>query len=394
MRPIKDTISLEDARTIVHESLTRIERIERVVLSEANGRVLAADVVSNRDVPPFARAAMDGYAVVAEDTFGASRGEPVSLRRIARLYTGQTSSRHVARGECIEIATGAPMPAGADAVVMVEETESTSGDEVRILSPVHPRQHVGPQGADIRTGQSVIARDEQLNPSRVGALAALGLTDVQVFAQPTVAILSTGNEIVAPGQPLAPGQIYDINRFTLSAIVAEHGAVAVPFPAAEDSMDALDRAIDDCLACDVMVFSGGSSVGDRDLLMDAVQRRGRVLFHGVAVKPGKPTVFGLIEGKPVFGLPGYPTSCLSNGYIMLAPALRHIARLPPARPKTIAASLARRIVSVRLVTSHRCRKRTATSRSPPTPISSKQESWSTSCCSSTRTRSRSRHRRT
>jgi molybdopterin molybdotransferase len=252
----------------------------------------------------------------------------------------------VARGECIEIATGAPMPAGADAVVMVEETESTSGDEVRILSPVHPRQHVGPQGADIRTGQSVIARDEQLNPSRVGALAALGLTDVQVFAQPTVAILSTGNEIVAPGQPLAPGQIYDINRFTLSAIVAEHGAVAVPFPAAEDSMDALDRAIDDCLACDVMVFSGGSSVGDRDLLMDAVQRRGRVLFHGVAVKPGKPTVFGLIEGKPVFGLPGYPTSCLSNGYIMLAPALRHIARLPPARPKTIAASLARRIVSV------------------------------------------------
>jgi molybdopterin molybdotransferase len=346
MRPIKDTISLEDARTIVHESLTRIERIERVVLSEANGRVLAADVVSNRDVPPFARAAMDGYAVVAEDTFGASRGEPVSLRRIARLYTGQTSSRHVARGECIEIATGAPMPAGADAVVMVEETESTSGDEVRILSPVHPRQHVGPQGADIRTGQSVIARDEQLNPSRVGALAALGLTDVQVFAQPTVAILSTGNEIVAPGQPLAPGQIYDINRFTLSAIVAEHGAVAVPFPAAEDSMDALDRAIDDCLACDVMVFSGGSSVGDRDLLMDAVQRRGRVLFHGVAVKPGKPTVFGLIEGKPVFGLPGYPTSCLSNGYIMLAPALRHIARLPPARPKTIAASLARRIVSV------------------------------------------------
>lgn len=344
MRPIKDTIALEDARQIVRESMRAIDRIERVALDDASGRVLAADVVSDRDVPPFARAAMDGYAVVAEDTFGASRGEPVTLTCVDRLYTGQTPTVRVARGQCIEIATGAPMPEGADAVVMVEETEGTP-PPVRVLSPVHPRQHVGPQGADIRTGQRVLARDEVLNPSRVGALAALGLTDVEVFARPTVAILSTGNEIVAPGQPLAPGQIYDINRFTLSAIVAEHGAVAVPFAAAEDSLDALDRAIDQCLRCDVLVFSGGSSVGDRDLLMDIVQRRGTVLFHGVAVKPGKPTVFGTIDGKPMFGLPGYPTSCLSNGYILLAPALRQVARLPPARPTIITAPLSRRIVS-------------------------------------------------
>ncbi len=345
MRPITNTIPLQDARKIVHDSLAPIERTERVALAEANGRVLAADVVSDQDVPPFARAAMDGYAVIAEDTFGTSRSEPVTLRRIARLYTGETSSHRIARGECIEIATGAPLPEGADAVVMVEESECTGGTDIRILSPVHPRQHVGAQGADIRSGQVVLARGEPMNPSRVGAMAALGLTDASVFAQPRVAILSTGNEIVAPGQPLAPGQIYDINRFTLSAIVAEHGAIAVSFSAAEDSMEALDAAIDQCLECDVLVFSGGSSVGDRDLLIDAVQRRGRVLFHGVAVKPGKPTVFGLIDGKPVFGLPGYPTSCLSNGYILLAPALRHIARLPPARLKTTMAPLARRIVS-------------------------------------------------
>ncbi len=345
MRPIKDTITLEDARAIVNDSLSPIERSERVALSAANGRVLSTDVVSDRDVPPFARAAMDGYAVIAEDTFGTSRSEPVSLRCVERLYTGQTSSHHLARGECIEIATGAPLPDGADAVVMVEETESADGRDIRILSPVHPRQHIGAQGADIRHGQVVLARGDRLNPSRVGAIAALGLTDVHVFAQPAVAILSTGNEIVAPGEPLAPGQIYDINRFTLSAIVAEHGGVPVPLPAAEDTMDALDAAIDRCLACDLVVFSGGSSVGDRDLLMDAVERRGRVLFHGIAVKPGKPTVFGLIDGKPVFGLPGYPTSCLSNGYILLAPALRRMARLPPAQLKTIAATLSRRIVS-------------------------------------------------
>jgi molybdopterin molybdotransferase len=344
MRPIKDTIALEDARHIVRESMRPIGRTERVALADANGRVLATDVVSDRDVPPFARAAMDGYAVVAEDTFGASRGEPVTLTCVDRLFTGQTPSTRVDRGQCIEIATGAPMPDGADAVVMVEETEGAP-PQVRVLSPVHPRQHVGPQGADIRTGQRVLAREEVLNPSRVGALAALGLTDVEVFARPTVAILSTGNEIVAPGQPLAPGQIYDINRFTLSAIVAEHGAVAVPFAAAEDSLDALNRAVDGCLTCDVLVFSGGSSVGDRDLLMDVVGQRGSVLFHGIAVKPGKPTVFGMIDGKPTFGLPGYPTSCLSNGYILLAPALRQIARLPQARPTTITAPLARRIVS-------------------------------------------------
>jgi molybdopterin molybdotransferase len=345
MRPIRDTITLEDARSIVRDSLAPIERTERVALADARGRVLATDLVSDLDVPPFARAAMDGYAVVAEDTFGTNRSEPVTLRCVSRLFTGETSSHRLMRGECIEIATGAPLPDGADAVVMVEETESDDGTNVRILSPVHPRQHVGAQGADIRRGQIVITRGERLNPSRIGAVAALGHTEADVFARPTVAIRSTGNEVVEPGQPLPPGHVYDINRFTLSAIVAEHGAVAVPFPVAADSMDALDAAIDEGLTCDVLVFSGGSSVGDRDLLIDALQRRGRVLFHGIAVKPGKPTVFGTIEGKPVFGLPGYPTSCLSNGYILLAPALRQIARLPPERQKTIAAPLARRVVS-------------------------------------------------
>lgn len=345
MRPIKDTISLEDAREIVRGSMRPIDRTERVPLSDANGRVLAVDVVSEHDVPPFARAAMDGYAVIAEDTFGASRSEPARLHRVGRLYTGETPTTPVSRGECIEIATGAPMPDGADAVVMVEETEPTTGQDVRVLSPVHPRQHVGPQGADIRTGQTVLARGDVLNPSRVGAIAALGHTHVEAFARPTVAILSTGNEIITPGEPLAPGQIYDINRFTLGAIVTEHGAVGITFSAAEDTLDALDRAIDRCLTCDVLVFSGGSSVGDRDLLMDIVQRRGRVLFHGVAVKPGKPTVFGIVDDKPFFGLPGYPTSCLSNGYILLAPALRQLARLPPARLNTVTVPLARRIVS-------------------------------------------------
>jgi molybdenum cofactor synthesis domain-containing protein len=166
-----------------------------------------------------------------------------------------------------------------------------------------------------------------------------------VYARPRVAILSTGNEIVDPGQPLEPGQIYDINRFTLSAVIAEHGGVPAPYRTAADTIADLSRAVDECLADDVLVFSGGTSVGERDLILDVLSGRGEVLFHGISVKPGKPTAFGLIAGKPFFGMPGYPSSCLSNAHILLVPALRRIARLAPHAVKTITVPLAQRIVS-------------------------------------------------
>ena len=344
MRPIKDTIPLEEARQIISDACHPIDRRERVRLEQANGRVSAADVQSTRDVPPFSRAGMDGYAVQAEDTFGASRYEPRTLRVIEKVYTGQVPTLAVERGGAVEIATGAPMPAGADAVVMVEETEK-AGDQVRVLTPVYPRQNVGKQGADIVVGQTVIRAGDVLNPSRIGALAALGIADVEVFEKPTVAILSTGNEIVAPGRELEPGQIYDINRFTLSTIVEEHGGIARPFATAQDTIEALEAAIEACASCDVLVFSGGSSVGERDLILDVIGRKGEILFHGIAVKPGKPTVFGTVAGRPMFGMPGYPTSCLSNAYMLLVPALRSIARLAPRHMPTVTVPLGQRIVS-------------------------------------------------
>jgi molybdenum cofactor synthesis domain-containing protein len=345
MRPIRDTIALDAALGMLLDAVTPVDRTERVPLDEADGRVIAADVVAGSDVPPFDRAAMDGYAVVAEDTFGAGRYEPRTLRCVEKVFTGGVPTRRVARGECIEIATGAPMPEGADAVVMVEETERGPGDEVRVLTPVYPRQHMGRRGADIRQGQTVLHRGEPLNPSRIGALAGLGLGEVDLFVRPRVAILSTGNEIVPPGQLLAPGQIYDINRFTLAAIVRRHGGIPVVHPTAADTLDELGRALDACLAEDLVVFSGGSSVGERDLILDVLAARGEVLFHGVAVKPGKPTAFGRIAGTPVLGMPGYPTSCLSNGYMMLAPMVRRLARLPAARLETVRLPLAQRVVS-------------------------------------------------
>jgi molybdenum cofactor synthesis domain-containing protein len=346
MRPIRETIPLDEALATILESVRPLERTERVALRTASGRVVASPPVAALDVPPFDRAAMDGYAVRAEDTFGAGRYDPKILRVAEKVYTGQMPTKAVTAGACVEIATGAPMPAGADAVVMVEETERVPGtDDVRILTPVYPRQHVGRRAADIATGQPVLAAGDVLTPSRIGALAAVGAGDVDVYAKPRLAILSTGNEIVEPGTPLAPGQIYDINRFTLSSIIEAHGGVPVPLPTAPDTLDALSAAIDAALAEDVLVFSGGSSVGERDLILDVLITRGEVLFHGVAVKPGKPTVFGLVDGKPVLGMPGYPTSCLSNGYMLLVPMLRRMARLPEYRPQIVRVPLARRIVS-------------------------------------------------
>ena len=321
-----------------------VDRVERLSIDEAAGRVLAAPVISAIDVPPFDRAAMDGYAVIAQDTFGASRHDAKILRSVETVYTGVTPSRRISAGECAEISTGAPLPEGADAVVMVEETERTDAS-VRVFTPVYPGQHVGRRAGDIAAGQSVLTAETPLNAARLGALAAIGALEVDVYDKPQVAIISTGNEIVGPGQPLAPGQIYDINRFTLSTIINAHGGDVAAATTVPDTLSDLLRAMDSAASADLIIFSGGSSVGERDLIVDALQEAGEVIFHGIAVKPGKPTILGRAGGKPVLGMPGNPTSCLSNAHVLLIPMLRKMARLPEYIPQTVNVPLARRIVS-------------------------------------------------
>jgi molybdenum cofactor synthesis domain-containing protein len=345
MRPFKSTISIDEARRLLREGVRPIERVDTVALIEAEGRVAAADVQSTIEVPPFARSAMDGYAVVSRDLSGAGSDRSVRLRIVDRLYTGQVPRTRVEPGTAIEIATGAPLPEGADAVVMVEETRRAGENEVEVLAQATAGQNIGRRGADISSGDRVVRRGDHLNASRIGALAAIGGTSVEVFARPRVAVLSTGNEVIEPGAPLAGAQIFDVNRFTLGAVINMHGGIAVPHPPVPDTLAAHITALDQCSSADIMIFSGGSSVGDRDLIVDLVAARGSMVFHGIAVKPGKPTAFAIVDGKPFFGMPGNPTSCLSNAYILLVPFLRATARLPLYAPRTLRVPLGARIVS-------------------------------------------------
>jgi len=346
MKPMKALISLEEGMRILLDIAQPIRRAERVPLLQASGRVLAEPIVAAADVPPFSRAAMDGYAVIAQDTFGAGNFNPVRLRIVEVVHAADIAQGAVTSGGCIQVATGAPVPPGADAVVQFEDTEvEAEAGVVKIYTPVYPRQNISSRGKDIQVGQTVLGAETRLDPSKIGVLAALGFTDVAVVAKPTVAVIPSGNEIVAPGEPLAPGKIYDINSYTLAALVQDVGGTPRLFPIMKDTLEDVQRTLRDALACDLVVLSGGSSVGERDVMVEAVGSMGEVKFHGIAVKPGKPTLCGVIEGKLVLGMPGYPTSCLTNGYGLLAPALRKLAHLPAVQTGGVELPMARRYTS-------------------------------------------------
>jgi molybdopterin molybdotransferase len=333
MRPdlFRHTIAFDDALRRVLEAATPIERVVTLSLDEAATRVAAHDVTSAIDVPPFDRAAMDGYAVRSTDIVGSAPDTPIELTCIDQVFTGHVSPRTISAGQCAEIGTGAPLPAGADAVVMVERT-SRHNDVVLVREATRVGQNVGPRGGDIAAGQRAVCAGDMISPARAGALAAIGRTTVDAFDRPRVAILSTGSELTLPGTPLPPGHIYNVNSVTLTAIVRQHGGEPVALDQVDDSIDALVDALEHAATHDAIVTSGGSSVGGRDLLLDAVQRCGTIDFHGIAVRPGKPTLFGHIGSTPIFGMPGNPTSCLSNACILLVPFLRKVARLPPWQP--------------------------------------------------------------
>jgi molybdenum cofactor synthesis domain-containing protein len=342
MRPFGALISYQEAKDVIDQHTNAITRTETIAVDDAVNRVLAEDLTAKVNVPPFNRAAMDGYAVKAKDTFDAGPFKPKISKMIGELHAGENPTKKIKSGECIQISTGAVMPEGADSVMMVEDTER-EGNEIKFFKSITPGTNIGKMGGDIKDGSVILKTGIVLDAGKVGVIASQGLSKVKVYEKPRIAIIPTGEEVVQAGKKLQPGQLYDINSHTISALVSASGGIPVRINIAGDKAEELRAAVKEALKSDIVVLSGGSSVGERDLLVDVIDMWGEILFHGVQVKPGKPTIFAMIEGKPLMGMPGYPTSCLINSYLFLAPAIRKLAHLPPRSGDTVKAKLSRRV---------------------------------------------------
>lgn len=315
--------SLEEAMDVL-ETLA-IEPVPTTTpLASAGGRVLASSIEAPMDVPGFDRSIMDGYAVRAADTVGAYDDDPAELAYAGSVVPGEEPTVHVGPGEAAEIATGAVIPDGADAVVMVEET-SRRDDTISVYRAAAPREHVMSRGADIAAGETVLRGGDRLDARRIGLLAALGVDEVPVVDRPTVGIVSTGGEIVRPTEAdaLDAGEIFDINSFSMATAIERAGASARIFPHAEDSYEAIKATLETAAAeTDLVVSSGSTSASAEDVVYRVVEAEGELLLHGIAVKPGKPTVFGRLDGTPVLGMPGNPISALMNFRLFVQPMLQ------------------------------------------------------------------------
>jgi molybdopterin molybdotransferase len=279
----------------------------------ASGRVLAKDIVASEDVPPHPRSTVDGYAVAAADTYGATESLPAMLNIVEDIAMGAMPTARLSRGQASRIPTGGMLPKGADACIMVEHTDLLDADTVLVHRPAAAGENVVQQGEDVREGQTVLGAGRVLTPFDLGALAALGFPRVPVVERPVVAVISSGDEIVPPDEMPLPGQVRDINTYSLSAALAGFGARPLALGIARDSYESLRALVEKGLGCaDAVVVSGGSSVGTRDVAVQVFGDLGPpgVIVHGVAVKPGKPVILAICRGKPVFGLPGHPVSAL------------------------------------------------------------------------------------
>ena len=305
-----NVVSFEEAIKITQAEFSSYEiGTEKLNISDCLGRVLAQDVVSEENIPPFSRSTVDGYAALSADTFGAGESIPAMLSLTGEILMGEEVNASVSSGECIKISTGGMLPEGADSVVMVEHTEQMLDGTCLIFKAVSPFQNVTKKGDDVKIGQTVIKKGTKITSKHIGILCALGITEVECVRKIKVGIISSGDEIVPVEDKVPVGKIRDINSHFLVSLMKENGYDAIEYGIVRDDFDelysTLQKATDEC---DAVLISGGSSAGAKDMTAAVIDKDGDVFFHGIAVKPGKPTIFGKVKGKAVFGLPGHPAA--------------------------------------------------------------------------------------
>lgn len=340
-------LTLEEARAALAQHFTpKPAGTEEVSLLEAYNRVFAEDVTADINIPPFDRSTVDGYAVKAEDTFGADEDKPVTLKICGEVNIGELPKIKILDGEVAEIVTGAPIPEGADAVVMLEHTERKD-DILYVYNAVVKDENVMKAGADIRKGENVLKAGKLLSSKEIGVLAALGKTKIKVYKTPKVAVLSTGAEISEPGTKLLPGKIYDINAYSLSAAVAENFGTPIYLGVFPDDEFELRKVLKNALAsADIILTSGGVSVGPTDVIPKTLDSLGKpgVIVNGIAIKPGKPTTITIANKKPVFSLPGHPTSALLVFHLLVRPIIQRMAGLKKRKILKVKASASARMI--------------------------------------------------
>jgi molybdopterin molybdotransferase len=328
-------ISVDQALDAVLAHFAPLPPVEVPIL-DALGQVVAEDARAEFDVPPLTNAAMDGYAVRAADVAVASEAAPVALAVVEDLPAGRCAVRRVERGTAIRIMTGAPLPEGADAVVPFELTDeargAARGPRVRVFAPIRPRTNIRLAGEDVHRGEVVLPAGTTIRPAEIGLLATMGRATVPVHRRPRVAILSTGDEVLEPGEPLAPGKIYDANSFTIAAMVRCAGGVPIRLGVARDRVEDLIERVERLDQIDLLVTSAGVSVGDYDVVKQALTAAGEVTFYQVRMRPGRPLAFGHLRGVPLLGLPGNPVASAISFELFGRPAvMRMLGRRSWAR---------------------------------------------------------------
>ncbi len=343
-------LTVSEAKALLEQSFPYAGTSEKVPLEEGLHRVLAAPVFANEYLPPFPRSTMDGYAVMAENTFGASESMPALLKVTGEVFMGELPSRRLEKGEAFQVYTGSVLPENADSVVMLEYTETLKEGELAVLRPVAPGENILARGDDFMSGEEILSSGHFIRPQDLGALAGMGVTELEVVEQPLIAIISTGDEIVDYRETPTSGQIRDINSTLIFSQIKSLGANPVSLGIVKDHEEELSKALErGTQIADGVVITGGTSVGARDVTVEAIEcnKGGEILFHGMAVRPGKPSILGKIEGKPVCGLSGNPTSAMIGFLLLVKPYIRKLLGLPAEElfPREINAVLLRNLPS-------------------------------------------------